>query len=144
MDRELVGFARFFVVIVAVFLAVGAILAVLLRQTLLATLVQVYFWLGIAYVGASTLAWSGIANLYRYSPTLFIGSRSYRQQIVRSQMWKEGREDRDFVLGLSFGAALLGLAAALYDPLFALPDILIIAAILAVLRLRRARPLAQM
>lgn len=139
MDRDLRGFLRLYLVVVAIFLAVGVVLAGLLRMPLLSLLAELYLFVGIAYVGASTLAWSGVANLYRYSPTLFVGSRSYRQQIVRGKMWEEGRDDRAFLLGLGFGGAIMGLGAALYDLRFALVDVLGVALTLLVLRARRSR-----
>jgi len=139
MDRGLRGFVEIYLVVVAIFLVVGLIVATLLRQPVLSTLAEVYVFLGVAYVGASTLAWSGVANLYRYSPTLLIGSRSYRQQVVRGKMWLEGRDDPAFLIGLSFGGALLGLGAALYDPFFVLVDALGVALVLLVLRSLRSR-----
>ncbi len=130
---------QLYLVVVAIFLVIGLLLADLLHQDLVFTLAEVYFWVGIGYIAAATLAWSGVANLYRYSPTLFIGSRSYREQVVRAKMWQEGRDDASFLLGLGFGGALLGLGAALIDPLFILVDVLVTAAVLFVLRAIRSR-----
>ncbi len=139
MDPELRGFVKLYLFVVALFFVIAVILADLLRQGLLSMLAQVYFWIGLAYVAASTLAWSGVANLYRYSPTLFVGSRSYRQQIVKAQLWKEGRDDHAFLVGLSFGGALMGLGGAFYTPLFILVDVLAVALALLLLRALRSR-----
>ncbi len=139
MQPELRRFAKLYLVVVAFFLLLGVLLAYLLRMDLLFILAEVYFWMGMAYIAASTLAWSGVANMYRYSPTLFIGSRSYRQQIVRSKMGQEGRDDRSFLVGLAFGGSLMGLAGALFDPLFILVDVLVVALVLLGLYAFRAR-----
>lgn len=134
MDRQLRGFIALYLVVVAIFFVVAVVVAEILHGPLLPTLAEVYFFVGVAYFAATTLAWSGVANLYRYSPTLFVGSPSYRQQVVRGQMWKEGRDDRAFLIGLSFSGALLGLGAAIYDPVFLLVDVLGIAVVVVVLR----------
>ncbi len=139
MDRQIRGFLELYLVVVGFFLVVGVILTGVLHQALVPTLAEVYFFVGIAYLGASTLAWSGVANLYRYSPTLFVGSPSYRQQVVRGQIWKEGRDDQSFLVGLSFSGALLGLGAALYNPLFLIVDAVGVLAALVALRVLRAR-----
>jgi hypothetical protein len=138
MDREIRRFAKFYVVVAAFFFVIGVILAYLLHRDLLNMLAQVYFWMGLAYIAASTLAWSGVANMYRYSPTLFIGSRSYRQQIFRSKMGQEGRDDHAYLLGLAFGGALMGLGAALFEPLFIVVDVLAVALVLLVLHALRS------
>src|SRR5438876_11894590 len=39
-------------------------------------------FLCLRYVFASILPWTGFGNLYRYSPTLFIGSPSYRKAVA--------------------------------------------------------------
>ncbi len=139
MDRGLRGFVQLYLLIVAIFFVIGLVLARVLHQDIVFTLAEVYFWVGIGYVAASTLAWSGVANVYRYSPTLFIGSRSYREQIIRSKLWQEGRDDASFLLGLGFGGALLGLGAALIDPVFILVDVLVVAVVLLVLHAMRSR-----
>jgi hypothetical protein len=139
MDPDVRRFAKFFAVVVAIFFVLGLILAEVFRRDWVNMLAQVYFWIGLAYVAASTLAWSGVANMYRYSPTLFVGSRSYRRQIVRSNMGQEGRDDRSFLVGLAFGGALMGLGAAIFNPLFILADVLAVALALLGLRVFRAR-----
>lgn len=139
MDAELRRFAKFYAVVVAFFFVLGAVLAYILRRDLLFILGEVYFWIGLAYIAASTLAWSGVANTYRYSPTLFVGSRTYRRNIFKLEMGKEGRDDRAFLVGLAFGAALMGLGAAFFDPLFVLVDVLGVALALLVLRWIRSR-----
>lgn len=139
MDRDLRAFGQLYLLVVVIFFVIGVVLADVFHQEILFTLAEVYFWVGIGYIAASTFAWSGVANLYRYSPTLFIGSRSYREQLVKPKMWQEGRDDASFLLGLGFGGALLGLAAALIDPLFILIDILVVAIVLLVLHAIRSR-----
>ncbi len=139
MDRQIRGFLELYLVVVVFFLVVGVILSSVLHQGLVSMLAEVYLFVGIGYLAASTLAWSGVANLYRYSPTLFVGSPSYRQQVVRGQIWKEGRDDRAFLVGLSFSGALLGLGAALYSPSFLIVDAIGVLAALVALRVLRAR-----
>ncbi len=139
MDRGLSSFAKVYLAVVAIFLPIAYVVAVLLHQDLLLTLSEVYLGIGFAYVAASTFAWSGLANIYRYSPTLLLGSRTYREQVVRGSMWKEGRDDKAFLLGVGFGGALMGLGAALFDPLFILVDALAVALVLLALRVRHAR-----
>ncbi len=139
MDRGLRSFVIVYLVVVAVFLPIAYVVATMLHRDLILTLAQVYLGIGFAYVVASIFAWSGLANFYRYSPTLFVGSRTYRQQIVRGNIWKEGRDDHAFVLGLGFGGALMGLGAAFFDPLFILVDLLGAAIVFLVLRARHAR-----
>jgi hypothetical protein len=75
----------------------------------------ILFLLGIGYVFASLLAWTGFGNLYRYSPTLFFGSRSYRQTVARGPIGKEGRDAQSLWIGVLFGLSLLGTAFALSD-----------------------------
>lgn len=70
--------------------------------------------IGVAYVFASILAWTGFSNLYRYSPTLYIGSPSYRRSIVHREMLMEGRDAEALALGVLFGLALVGSGVALY------------------------------
>ena len=139
MASQLRGYIQLYLIVAVLFFVIGVILANLLHQDLVFVLSEVYLWIGLAYVAASTLAWSGVANLYRYSPTLLIGSRTYRQQVVRGRIWEEGRDNRAFVVGLSFGGALMGLGAALYDPVFVLVDVLAVAIVLLLLRALQAR-----
>lgn len=143
MERGLRSFLKMYVVVVVIFLPIAVALAVLLHADPLVTTAEVYLGIGFAYVVASTFAWSGFANVYRYSPTLFLGSRTYREQILGGKIWKEGRDNGAFVLGLGFGAALMGLGAALFMPLFALVDVLAVAAVLLILRAIRARSVAK-
>ena len=104
------------------------------------TLVQVYFWIGVAYACASILAWTGFGNLYRYSPTLFIGSRTYRQVVIDRKMWLEGRDDGELLVGLSFAGALIALALALLNPLFIAVDLLVLVAVLGLQRYMSPAP----
>lgn len=124
MDPGLRGFLKMYLFVVVFFAALGLVLALLLHQPLRDILAQVFFWVGIGYMAASAFAWTGFANLYRYSPTLFVGLPSYRRQIIKGEIWKEGRDNGALLVGLCFGLALLGLAAALIDPIFILVDVL--------------------
>jgi hypothetical protein len=81
--------------------------------------------LGIGYVFASLLAWTGFGNLYRYSPTLFLGSRSYRQMVTRGSIGKEGRDTESLWTGVLFGLSLFGTAFALTDAISAAIAIII-------------------
>jgi hypothetical protein len=76
-------------------------------------------FLGAGYVFASVLSWTGFGNLYRYSPTLFIGSPSYRKTIAKGDIRKEGRDREALGVGILFGLALLGSGVALLGWLFA-------------------------
>ncbi len=132
MDPGLRSFLKMYLFVVAVFAVLGGILAMLLRQDLISILAQVFFWVGIGYMAAATFAWTGFANLYRYSPTLLFGSPSYRRQIVKGNIWKEGRDNGSFITGLCFGLALLGLSVAFIDPVLILVDVLGVALALIV------------
>ena len=89
---------------------------------------------GVGYVFASILSWTGFGNLYRYSPTLFIGSQSYRRTFAQGTIAKEGRDRGSLGIGISFGLALLGSALALFGWIFA--GLVLAAAIGAVLLVR--------
>jgi len=82
-------------------------------------------FMGVGYVFASILSWTGFGNLYRYSPTLFVGSPSYRRTIAQGAIAKEGRDRGSLGIGIIFGLALLGTALALLAWIFA---VMIIAA----------------
>jgi len=104
------GFVAF-LAFMALFLAIlAAILAPVLQASFLAVYPQVLFWIGLAYILASLLAWTGFANLYRYSWTLFVGSRSYRQRIAKGDLYREGRDEEALLIGSLFGLALIGLS----------------------------------
>jgi cobalamin synthase len=87
--------------------------------------------LGIGYVFASLLAWTGFGNLYRYSPTLFLGSRSYRQAVARGSIGKEGRDPQSLWIGVLFGLSLLGTAFALSDAISAAIAIVVVIIVVA-------------
>jgi hypothetical protein len=76
-------------------------------------------FLGVGYVFSAVLSWTGFGNLYRYSPTLFIGSPSYRKTITKGDIRKEGRDQEALAVGILFGLALLGSGVALLGWLFA-------------------------
>jgi len=76
-------------------------------------------FMGVGYVFASILSWTGFGNLYRYSPTLFVGSYSYRRMMAQGTIAKEGRDRGSLGIGVFFGLALLGSALALFGWIFA-------------------------
>jgi hypothetical protein len=132
-------FAKTYVVIASVLLIFSAGVTLVAHLSFLYVTMLLFLWGGLAYVLAAALAWTGFANLYRYSPTLFVGSRSYRSQVARGELFKEGRDDESLFIGLAFGAALMAVGAALWDPLFVLVDILGLAAAALAVHARRAR-----
>src|SRR5439155_1240266 len=80
-------------VVAVVVLGIVAYVASRFLSTDLFTLYQLFLvFLGVGYVFASILSWTGFGNLYRYSPTLFIGSPSYRKAIAKGDIRKEGRD----------------------------------------------------
>lgn len=104
------GFGIFLTILAAALAVVSVLLAPLLRQSFLSVYAQVLFWIGLGYILASMLAWTGFANVYRYSPTLYFGSPSYRQRIVKGEMYREGRDRESLWIGSLFGLTLIGLS----------------------------------
>jgi hypothetical protein len=94
--------------------------------------------MGVAYVFASVLAWTGFASLYRFSPTLFVGLPSYRRSVVRPEIMKEGRNAEALATGALFGLSLVGSAIALLGWLYA--ALVIAVAVGVVLYVRRLEP----
>jgi len=130
-------FVKMYVAIVAVLFVLALLFAVVANVPLAAVAWQVYALAGVAYVAASLLAWTGFANLYRYSPTLFVGSPSYRHHVVRGDMWKEGRDNQALVVGIAFGVALMALGGALASLAFVVLDAVGVAVVAAALLLSR-------
>src|SRR3989442_3805662 len=91
-------------------------------------------FMGLGYVFASILSWTGFGNLYRYSPTLFVGSYSYRRTMAQGTIAKEGRDRGSLGIGIFFGLALLGSALALLGWIFA--GLVLVGAVRAVFLLR--------
>ncbi len=117
--RALRSFGRAYIVVV-VALGIVAFVASRLLSTDPLALYQLFLvFLGVGYVFASVLSWTGFGNLYRYSPTLFIGSPSYRKSIATGEIRKEGRDPGALAVGVLFGLALLGSGVALFGWLFA-------------------------
>ncbi|TLZ46427.1 MAG: hypothetical protein E6K19_01015 [Methanobacteriota archaeon] len=81
---------------------------------------SLFIFIGIAYVFAAVLAWTGFANLYRYSPTLLAGSPSYRRFVVQGKIAEEGRDKEALEIGLLFGLSLAGTGLALSGGPFAI------------------------
>lgn len=94
--------------------------------------------MGVGYVFASVLAWTGFANIYRYSPTLYFGSMSYRRSVVRGELAAEGRDSEALAIGTLFGLSLAGSAVALLGWLQATFVIAVAAAALLYARHREA------
>lgn len=132
-------FVKLYLAVIAILLALSAVLSLLAHVAFLYVATILFLGIGFAYVVASTFAWTGFGNLYRVSPTLFLGSRTYRQQIVRGALWTEGRDNHALLVGLAFGGALMGVGAAMVDPLFILVDALGVAGAGLYLRFKRAR-----
>jgi hypothetical protein len=138
-----------FVTVVAIILGIlSYALAIFLKQDALMLYTQVLFFFGLAYIFASALAWTGFANLYRYSPTLLVGSRSYRRTVVHGDLYWEGRDQESLLIGSIFGLALMGLSAltALFSAegvpwffAFAILSIGLLAVLLAYVVIRRRR-----
>ncbi len=143
MRRGVAEFAKTYVIISAVLVVFAVIVAAIAHRDYLDTAMLVFVWGGFIYVLTSVLAWTGFANMYRYSPTLFIGSRSYRQRVLRGELWKEGRDDEALVIGVAFGAALMAVGAAIWNPLFLLVDALAVAVVAIALHLLGGRAAAQ-
>lgn len=115
LRRALAGFTKAY----AVAAAALALLAYAVARVASLDAISLYQLLisliGLGYVFASILAWTGFANIYRYSPTLFIGSMSYRRSVVRSdQMAKEGRDPEALAIGILFGLSLIATGIALF------------------------------
>jgi len=105
------------------------------------TLYQLFLvFLGAGYVFASVLSWTGFGNLYRYSPTLFIGSPSYRKAVAHGDIRKEGRDRQALAVGILFGLALLGSGVALLGWLFAAGMVAMAAAVGYSLRFLESLP----
>src|SRR6058998_1335174 len=95
---------------------------------------------GVGYVFASILSWTGFGNLYRYSPTLFMGSHSYRRMVAQGTIASEGRDRGSLEIGIFFGLALLGSAAALFGWVFATMVLAGAIAAIFVVRVLEKRP----
>ena len=127
--RALRSFGKAYIVAVTA-LGIAAYVASRFLSTDSFTLYQLFLaFLGVGYVFASILSWTGFGNLYRYSPTLFIGSPSYRKAIPKGDIRKEGRDRESLAVGILFGLALLGSGVALFGWLFAAGMIAVAAAV---------------
>ncbi len=132
LSRAMIVFGKAYVVAV---LALGILALVASRFVTIDALALYRLllgFMGIGYVFASILSWTGFGNLYRYSPTLFVGSHSYRRTMAT--IAKEGRDRGSLGIGIFFGLALLGSALALFGWIFA--GLVLAAAIGAVFLLR--------
>jgi hypothetical protein len=119
LTRAMIVFGKaYFVAVIA--LGILALVASRFVTTDALALYQLLLgFMGGGYVFASILSWTGFGNMYRYSPTLFIGSHSYRRTIAQGTIAKEGRDRGSLGIGIFFGLALLGSALALLGWIFA-------------------------
>ena len=117
--RALRSFGKAYIVAVVALGIVAYVVSRLLSRDPLILYQLFLVFLGVGYVFASVLSWTGFANLYRYSPTLFVGLPSYRRTVAQGEMGKEGRDRRALAVGILFGLALLGSGVALFGWLFA-------------------------
>jgi len=117
--RALRSFGKAYIVAVAALGIVAYVASRFLSMDAFALYQLFLVFLGVGYVFASILSWTGFGNLYRYSPTLFIGSPSYRKAIAKGALRKEGRDQASLAVGILFGLALLGSGVALLGWLFA-------------------------
>ncbi len=138
--RALRSFGKAYVVAVVALGVVAYIASRFLSMDPFALYQLFLVFLGVGYVFASILSWTGFGNLYRYSPTLFIGSPSYRKTITKGDMRKEGRDQASLAVGILFGLALLGSGVALLGWLFAAGMIAVAVAVGYALRFRDSLP----
>ncbi len=114
LRRALIGFGKAYLVAVVLLGIVGYAVARVASLDPIAFYQLLLALMGVGYVFASVLAWTGFANIYRYSPTLYIGSTSYRRSVVRGEMAQEGRDPEALAIGAVFGLALAASAVALF------------------------------
>src|SRR2546422_10688447 len=117
--RALRSFGKAYIVAVVALGIVALVAARMLSMDLFALYQLLLVVLGVGSVFASILSWTGFGNLYRYSPTLFVGSYSYRRMMAQGTIAKEGRDRGSLGIGVFFGLALLGSALALVGWIFA-------------------------
>jgi len=117
--RALRSFGKAYIVAVVALGIVAVVTARLLSTNPFALYQLFLLVLGVGYVFTSILSWTGFGNLYRYSPTLFLGLPSYRRTVAQGDMGKEGRDRQALAVGIMFGLALLGSGVALLGWLFA-------------------------
>src|SRR5437899_12496354 len=117
--RALRSFGKAYIVAVVDLGIVALVSARMLSMDPLALYQLLLVVLGVGYVFASILSWTGFGNLYRYSPTLFLGLPSYRRTVAQGDMGKEGRDRQALAVGMLFGFAILGSGVALLGWLFA-------------------------
>ena len=134
LSRAMIVFGKAYVVAVLVLVILAFVASRFVTIDALDLYRLLLGFMGGGYVFASILSWTGFGNLYRYSPTLFIGSHSYRRTFAQGTIAKEGRDRGSLGIGISFGLALLGSALALFGWIFA--GLVLAAAIGAVLLVR--------
>ncbi len=135
LNRAMIVFGKAYLVAVIALGILAFVASRFVTMDALALYQLVLAFMGVGYVFASVLSWTGFGNLYRYSPTLFIGSQSYRRTIVQGTIAKEGRDRGSLGIGIFFGLALLGSALALCGWIFAAA---VLAAAIAVVFLVRS------
>jgi hypothetical protein len=132
-------FAKAYVIAVAAISLLAIAIGALASVDPLGLARSLFVVIGIAYVFASILAWTGFANIYRYSPTLFISSPSYRRTVMQGKMSQEGRDAEALGIGLLFGFILVGTGLALSGGPFTILGIGVAVGILLVVRSLRRR-----
>ncbi len=133
-NRALRSFGKAYIVAVVVLGIVAYLGSRLLSTDPIALYQLILVFLGAGYVFASILSWTGFGNLYRFSPTLFVGSPSYRKTMAHGEILKEGRDRQALAVGVLFGLALLGSGVALLGWLFAASMIAVAVAVGLALR----------
>lgn len=113
LDRTLASFGKAYALAVGILATIAFIVSRQFSMDFIGLLQTVLLWVGGAYVIASILAWTGFGNLYRFSPTLYIGSPSYRSIVAGGKIAEEGRDMRSLLVGSLFGLSLFGTAFAL-------------------------------
>ncbi len=138
--HALLVFAKIYAVAVAILALLAIGIGRLASMDILPIYQLILVLIGVAYVFSSVLAWTGFASLYRFSPTLYIGSPSHRRFVMRPEILKEGRNTEALVIGSLFGLALIATGIALSGWLYA--GLVIVAAVGVVLYLRKLEPIA--
>src|SRR3989442_3417988 len=90
--RALRSFGKAYIVAVVALGIVAYVVSRFLSMDPFALYQLFLVFLGVGYVFSAVLSWTGFGNLYRYSPTLFIGSPSYRKTIAKREIRKESRD----------------------------------------------------
>ena len=113
LGRAVRTFAKAYAVAITLIGILAYAIARVASQNSIGVYQQLLLFIGVGFVFASILAWTGFANIYRYSPTLYFSSPSYRQTVMHGKIGEEGRDSDALARGISFGLALMVSALAL-------------------------------